>query len=124
MDVMSIFLNGVLEEKVYIEQPTRYMKLGKENKVLKLKKTLYELKQALLRAWNTRIDTYFKKNKLIQYSYEHALYVKKEECNLFLVAHYVNDFICMGNNKKIIEDFKDAMMRKFEMMIDEVIFLS
>ena len=46
MDVESAFLNGVLEEEVYIEQPSGYMKIGEEKKVLKLKKALYGLKQA------------------------------------------------------------------------------
>jgi Reverse transcriptase (RNA-dependent DNA polymerase) len=44
MDVKSEFLNGVLEEDVYIEQPPGYMKVGEEKKVLKLKKALYGLK--------------------------------------------------------------------------------
>ena len=55
MDVKLAFLNGVLEEEVYIEQPPGYMKIGEEKKVLKLKKALYGLKQ-VPRAWNTRID--------------------------------------------------------------------
>jgi Reverse transcriptase (RNA-dependent DNA polymerase) len=46
MDVKSTFLNGVLEEEVYVEQPPGYMKAEKESKVLKLRKTLYGLKQA------------------------------------------------------------------------------
>lgn len=104
----------MLEEEVYVEQPPGYMKPGKENKVLKLKKALYGLKQAP-RAWNTRIDTYFKKKKFMQCPYEHALYVKKEEGNLLLVALYVDDLIFMGSNDKMVEDFKDAMMREFEM---------
>jgi Reverse transcriptase (RNA-dependent DNA polymerase) len=63
MDVKSTFLNGVLEEEVYVEQLLGYIKLGKEHKVLRLKKALYELNQDS-RAWNTRIDSYFKKNDL------------------------------------------------------------
>jgi Reverse transcriptase (RNA-dependent DNA polymerase) len=46
MDVKSTFLNGVLEEDIYIEQAPGYMKVGEEKKVLKLKKALYGLKQA------------------------------------------------------------------------------
>jgi Reverse transcriptase (RNA-dependent DNA polymerase) len=114
MDVKSIFLNGVFEEEVYAEQPPRYMKAEKESKVLKLRKALYGLKQTP-RAWNTRIDTYFKDNKFIQCPYEHALYVKKEKCNLLFVALYVDDLIFMGNNEEMIKDFKEAMTREFEM---------
>ena len=46
MDVKSAFLNGYLEEEVYIEQPPRYSKQGQEGKVYRLKKALYGLKQA------------------------------------------------------------------------------
>ena len=55
MDVKSVFLNGVLEEEVYIQQPPGYEAKGQESKVLKLKKALYGLKQ-VPRAWNSRID--------------------------------------------------------------------
>ena len=44
MDVKSAFLNGVLEEEVYIEQPPGFMKIENEGKMLKLKKALYGLK--------------------------------------------------------------------------------
>ena len=95
MDVKSAFLNGVLEEDVYIEQPPGYMKVGEEKKVLKLKKALYGLKQAP-RAWNTRIDSYFKENGFKQCPYEHALYTKKNGGNVLFVALYVDDLIFMG----------------------------
>ncbi|XP_073116213.1 uncharacterized protein [Elaeis guineensis] len=65
LDVKSVFLNGFLE-KVYIEQPKGYMKNGHEEKVLKLRKALYSLKQAP-RVWNSRIDDYFKANSFKQY---------------------------------------------------------
>jgi Reverse transcriptase (RNA-dependent DNA polymerase) len=72
MDMKSAFLNGVLEEEVYVEQPLGYMKSGNEQKVLKLKKALYGLKQAP-RAWNTRIDGYFKENGFRQCPYDHGI---------------------------------------------------
>ncbi|KAG8472851.1 hypothetical protein CXB51_034771 [Gossypium anomalum] len=114
MDVKSAFLNGVLIEEVYIEQPPGYMKSGEEKKVLKLKKALYGLKQAP-RAWNTRIDKYFKENGFKQCPYEHALYVKKNGGNMLFVAHYVDDLIFMGNNGEMIQDFKSKMTQEFEM---------
>jgi len=46
MDMKSEFLNGVLKEEFYIEQPLGYEKKGQEHKVCRLKKALYRLKQA------------------------------------------------------------------------------
>ena len=80
MDVKSAFLNGMLEEEVYVKQPLGYVQAGKENMVLRLYKALYGLKQAP-RAWNTRIDAYFKKNGFVQCLYEAALYVKERRGN-------------------------------------------
>ena len=45
MDVKSTFLNGDLEDEVYIEQPKSYTVKGEEDKVLRLKKAIYGLKQ-------------------------------------------------------------------------------
>ena len=57
MDVKTAFLNGFIQEEVYIEQPQGFEVHGKESHVCRLKKTLYGLKQAP-RAWYSRIDTY------------------------------------------------------------------
>jgi hypothetical protein len=57
MDVKKTFLNGIIEEEVYIEQPQGFEISGKESHVCRLKKALYGLKQAL-RAWYSRIDGY------------------------------------------------------------------
>ena len=77
LDVKSAFLNGFLEEEIYVEQPPGYVKKGKEDKVCRLKKALYGLKQAP-RAWNMRIDDYFQENGFEKCPYEHAQNMKKE----------------------------------------------
>ena len=60
MDVKSAFLNGELEEEVYIEQPEGFQMLDKKGYVCRLKKALYGLKQAH-RAWYARLDKYLQK---------------------------------------------------------------
>ena len=59
MDVKFAFLNGKLEEEVYIEQPEGFILLENKDYVCKLKKALYGLKQAL-RAWFSGLDSYLK----------------------------------------------------------------
>jgi hypothetical protein len=61
MDVKSAFLNGYLEEKVFVEQPQGFEVQGKEHQVYKLKKALYGLNQAP-RTWYARINGYFQKS--------------------------------------------------------------
>eukprot|EP00253_Pinus_taeda_P003050 PITA_03050 len=58
MDVKTEFLNGKIEEEVYLEKPEGFETFNREFHVFRLKRPLYELKQAP-RAWYTRIDNYF-----------------------------------------------------------------
>lgn len=60
LDVKSAFLNGVLKDEVYVEQPQGFVVKGGEDKVYRLKKALYGLKQAP-RTWYAEIDKYFVK---------------------------------------------------------------
>lgn len=64
LDVKSAFLHGELNEEVFVAQPRGYEEKGHEHKVYKLKKALYDLKQAL-RAWYSCIDSYFMKDSKI-----------------------------------------------------------
>jgi hypothetical protein len=46
MDVKTTFLNGELDEEIYMKQPERFVTHGQENTVCRLRKSLYGLKQA------------------------------------------------------------------------------
>eukprot|EP00253_Pinus_taeda_P008547 PITA_08547 len=95
MDVKSAFLNGVLMEEVYIEQPLGYEKKGEEHKVCKLKKALYGLKQAP-RAWYSRIDSYLLENGFDKCEGEPIVYIKEKDGKLLIVVLYVDDVIFTG----------------------------
>jgi hypothetical protein len=115
LNVKSAFLNGFLEEEIYVEQPLGYIKAKNNSKVYKLKKALYGLKQAP-RAWNTRIDRYFQENGFEKCPYEHAIYVKKEaDGSILFACLYVDDLLFTGNNPIMFEAFKKSMVQEFEM---------
>jgi hypothetical protein len=58
MDVKSDFLNGDIEEEVYIEKPEGFHLSQNENYECKLNKALYGIKQAPSKAWYSRLDSY------------------------------------------------------------------
>ena len=61
MDVKSSFLNGFIQEEVYVEQPLSFEDFNKPNHVYKLEKALYGLKQAP-KAWYERLSKFLIKN--------------------------------------------------------------
>ncbi|KAK3014306.1 hypothetical protein RJ639_008877 [Escallonia herrerae] len=69
------FLNGELKEEVYVSQPEDFVVRGKEEKVYRLKKALYRLKQAP-RAWYHKIDSFFLEKGFARS--EIALYLKRQ----------------------------------------------
>ena len=114
LDVKSAFLNGVLEEEIYVEQPQGFVSEGKERKVLRLRKALYGLKQAP-RAWYSKIDQYFMDRGFRRSKSEPTLYIKSQGQYTLLLSLYVDDLIYMGNNTKMMMEFKEDMMKTFEM---------
>ncbi|KAM1746867.1 hypothetical protein COP1_013400 [Malus domestica] len=115
LDVKSAFLNGVLKEEVFVDQPQGFVLKGQEHKVYKLKKALYGLKQAP-RAWYGEIDSYFNERGFQRSENEPALYVKTEgTSDILIVSLYVDDLVYTGSGHNMILNFKNDMMRKYEM---------
>ena len=96
LDVKSAFLNGPLEEEVYVTQPPGFDVKGQESKVYRLRKALYGLKQAP-RAWNKRIDSFLIEAGFTKCVSEHGVYVNDvESVNRIILCLYVDDLLITG----------------------------
>ncbi|GKC33755.1 retrotransposon protein, putative, ty1-copia subclass [Tanacetum coccineum] len=85
MDVKTAFLNGYLNEEVYLEQPEGFVNKKYPNRVCKLKRSIYGLKQAS-RQWNKRFDDEIKKFGFSKNVDEPCVYLKASGSNVtFLI---------------------------------------
>ena len=114
MDVKSAFLNGVLEEEVYIEQPDGFCDPKKSNMVCRLHKALYGLKQAP-RAWYERLHNYLIKIGFEKTNDNNNLYLKIEKGKGILLAEIFVDDIIFGGPSILYKKILQEMMNEFEM---------
>ncbi len=84
------------------------------NLVCRLKKTLYDLKQAL-RVWLDKIGQYLVTNGFQTSNADFSLYVKNIDHGIVIIVIYVDDLIITGNNDADIFDLKKLLKQKFEM---------
>ncbi|RVW64787.1 Retrovirus-related Pol polyprotein from transposon RE1 [Vitis vinifera] len=114
LDVKNAFLNGELEEEVYMKIPPSMETPENSGKVCKLRKSLYGLKPSP-RAWFDQLTRVVKKHGFIQCQADHTLFMKhsKEgEMTLFIV--YVDDIIITGDDEEGIGNLKKLLAREFE----------
>ena len=90
MDVKTPFLNGSLDETIYMVQPRGFITKGQEKKVYKLQKSIYRLKQAS-RSWNIRFDKSVKSFGFIQCPDEPCVYKRSSGNVIVFLILYVND---------------------------------
>jgi len=114
MDVKSAFLNGDLKEEVYVAQPPGFVISGSENKVLRLRKALYGLRQAP-RAWNAKLDDTLVSLGFQRSGAEHGVYTRSRAGRRLIVGVYVDDLIITGASEDDIVAFKQEMKMKFQM---------
>jgi hypothetical protein len=114
MDVKSAFLNDDLKEEVYVHQPPGFAISGKEGKVLRLRKALYGLRQALM-AWNAKLDSTLKGMGFGQSPHEAAIYRWGNGGNALLVGVYVDDLVITGTKDTEVAAFKEEMKATFQM---------
>jgi hypothetical protein len=122
MDLKSAFLNGFINEEVYVEQCPGFEDAIYPNHVYWLHKALYGLKQAP-RAWYERLRDFLIEAGLKIGRVDNTLFTKIINKELFICQIYVDDIIFSSTNLKLCKDFSEFMTREFEMsMIGELNF--
>ncbi|GJU56617.1 retrotransposon protein, putative, ty1-copia subclass [Tanacetum coccineum] len=114
MDVKTAFLNGYPNEEVYMEQPEGFVNPKYPNRVCKLKRSIYGLKQAS-RQWNKQFDDEIKKFGFSQNRDEPCVYMKASGSYVTFLILYVDDILIMGNNIPMLQDVKSYLGRCFAM---------
>ncbi|KAK0575374.1 hypothetical protein LWI29_038069 [Acer saccharum] len=116
MDINSAFLNGFLQEEVFVEQPKGFVDAHHPNHVYLLKKALNGLKQAP-RAWYERLTQFLVDNNYTKGSVNKTLFIKKDNDELFIVQIYVDDIVFDSTNNTKVQQFVDVMSHEFEMSL-------
>ncbi|RVW81044.1 Retrovirus-related Pol polyprotein from transposon TNT 1-94 [Vitis vinifera] len=114
LDIKNAFLNGDLEEEVYMEIPPGFEESMAKNQVCKLQKSLYGLKQSP-RTWFDRFTKAVLKLGYKQGQADHTLFVKKSHAGkLAILIVYVDDIILSGNDMGELQNLKKYLSEEFE----------
>jgi len=122
MDVKGAFLNGYINEEVYVDQSPGFEDHQHPNHVFKLKKALYGLKQAP-RQWYERLGNFLLSHGYQRGMIDKTLFIKKSNYEIILVQIYVDDIIFGVTQDSLCEEFVAAMKGEFKMsMMGELSF--
>ena len=114
MDVKTTFLNGDLEEEIYMQQPVGFVNEGQENKVCRLLKSIYGLKQSS-RQWYIRFHNTIILNGFTMIDEDHCVYIKRSMDKFIIMSLYVDDILIAGNSKEYVNEIKGWLSSNFEM---------
>ncbi|WKA09039.1 hypothetical protein VitviT2T_026717 [Vitis vinifera] len=114
MDVKTAFLNGDLDEEIYMEQLEGFSAPGQEKKVCKLVKSLYGLKQAP-KQWHEKFDNVMLSHGFKINECDKCVYVKDTEHGYVIVCLYVDDMLIVGSDDKMITSTKNMLNSRFDM---------
>ena len=101
MDVKTKFLNGDLEENVYMAQPKGFVMEGKERMGCRLKKSIYRLKQAS-RRWYLKFDQSIKNFGFKENVEDNCVYAKFKIGKFIFLILYVNDILLASSDVSLL----------------------
>jgi Reverse transcriptase (RNA-dependent DNA polymerase)/Integrase core domain/gag-polypeptide of LTR copia-type/GAG-pre-integrase domain len=114
MDVKSAFLNGLLDEEIYMEQPEGFVDPDHPDKVCLLKKAIYGLKQAS-RAWNQQFHKVLLDLGLTRTRSDAGVYHRQDDRGTLIIILYVDDITILGDSLKSVNEVKSQLSKRYEM---------
>jgi hypothetical protein len=122
MDVKSAFLNGVIQEELYVRRPSGFKSSKYTDRVYKLSKALHGLKQAS-RAWYASLKMFLLEHRYVMWSVDKTLFTLNHDTDFLLIQIYVNDIIFGGSSHTLVSRFQEIMESEFQMsMMGELTF--
>lgn len=114
MDVKTAFLNGELEEEVYMKQPEGFPSSDGEQLVCKLKKSIYGLKQAS-RQWYLKFHNIISSFGFVENVMDQCIYLKVSGSKVCFLVLYVDDILLATNDKGLLHEVKQFLSKNFDM---------
>ena len=116
MDVKNAFLNGMIKQEVYVEQPPGFEDDKHPDWIFRLNKALYGLKEAP-RAWYEKLSSF-----LIAHGYDRGhvdttLFIKRMNREMIVVQIYVDGIIFGSSTQTLCDEFAELMQKEFEMSL-------
>lgn len=112
MDAVSAFLQGDIDETVYMRQPAFFD--DKTGRVCKLKRSIYGLKQAS-RQWNIKLSQVLLACGFKQCKTDPCIYIRRHKNSMVIVAVYVDDLLILWNNALWKDELKEKLTGQFNM---------
>ena len=113
MDFKTAYLNADIDREIYVEQPPGFVQ-GNGNKVLRLNKSLYGLKQSG-RNWNNVLHQFLTSQGYIQSLSDYCLYVKICNGSKIIVLIWVDDLIIAASSHELLDTLKVSLAQSFKM---------
>ena len=115
VDVNTAFLYAPVTEEIYMKQPQGFVQPGSEHKVLRLKKSIYGLKQSP-RNWYDTLKTFLITENFQQINTDPGAFIHKDENNntIGVILVYVDDMVMAYKNLSVLKEMKKKIASKFD----------
>ena len=114
MDVKTTFLNGDLEEEVYMKKPEGFSSSSGEHLVCKLNKSIYGLKQAS-RQWYLKFHGIISSFDFDENPMDQCIYHKVSGSKICFFVLYVDDILLAANDRGLLHEVKQFLSKNFDM---------